>query len=205
MLIIKRIMGLTGEELDKVFGKGFTPVKSISGYSMELNRPSNPNIDSTADVCEQQHTVSIEFESTTGKLTIKRNSVGEGLWIPYLGNGIHGRDRDKGLGTYSKVVTNSTWVASGPFTGCFAACFQGAGVRFAHLITPALNHPAPTINAQVAAIKFATGAVHHTKWKVFGAGDGVVFFMKIRGFWYRRFVWFIGLNLSQINAQSMPV
>jgi hypothetical protein len=196
-------MGLTGEALDQCFGKGFSPVKSIVGFSSaQLNRPATPVTDDEADVVEQQHPAAISFNAGTGELKIESAQNGEGLWVPYLGNG-KGTPKSKGWGTYSRLVTDETWVATGPFSGCYVAAFMGAGMRFAHLITPAAGYRAATVDAQLSAIQKASGARPYTKWDMTGVGLGLAFFMKVQGNWYRRFVWVgPGGNVMQINANS---
>lgn len=201
-------MGLTGEQLDAQFGSGFSPVKSVTGINNALlNRPSSPILLPDADVQEQQVQASITFAADTGELKIVSAADGEGLWIPYLGNG-KGKDGDKGWGTYSRIVNDATWVATGPFSGCYVAAFQGAGYRFAHLVTsgPTSGHPCATVDAQIAAITAASGAGSYQKWPMTGLGNGLglAFFMKVNGFWRRRFLWIslIGPSVIQINSKS---
>ncbi len=196
-------MGLNGEQLNEQFGTGFSPVKSITGFShSSLNRPS-PAIDNpTASVQERQIQASISFTASTGELKLVSASDGEGLWIPYLGNG-KGGDGDKGWGTYSKLVTDATWVGTGPFSGCYVAAFLGAGFRFAHLITAALGHPCASVDEQIAAIEGASKASLYQKWPMQGAALGLAFFMKIGGSWVRRFAWVgPGGDVMQMNATS---
>ncbi len=196
-------MGLTGEQLNAQFGTGFSPVKWVKGYNHpSLNIPSPPIDDPAADVQERQVKVSIDFTASTGELKLTPANDGEGLWIPYLGNG-KGKDGDKGWGTYSKIVNDATWVATGPFSGCYVAAFQGAGFRFAHLVTPALGHPCATVDAQIAAIQTASGAALYQKWPMQGVGLGIAFFMKVKGSWQRRFLWVgPGQDVMQINSKS---
>lgn len=199
-------MGLTAKQLDDTFGSGFSPVKSITGFNaMALNRPSAPVMDKEVDVTEQGHRVSITFAPATGALKIEAAPAGEGLWIPYLGNG-PGTPNAKGWGTYCKSITDDTWVATGPFSGCYVAYLAGGGARFAHLITPAAGYRAASVDEQIAAIRNATGAAACTKYLMNGAGLGLAFFTKLGGAWKRRFVWVgPGGNVMQINAKSSPV
>jgi hypothetical protein len=197
-------MGLTGEQLDAQFGEGFSPVKSVKGINQAaLNMPSSPILHPEGDVQEQQVQASITFSADTGELKIVSAAAGEGLWIPYLGNG-KGKEGDRGWGTYSKIVNDATWVATGPFSGCYVAAFQGAGFRFAHLITKAAGHPCETVDNQIAAITAASGAVLYGKWSMQGLqGLGVAFFMKVNGFWRRRSVWVLpDGSVVQINSKS---
>ena len=113
---------------------------------------------------------------------------------------------DKGWGTYSKLVNDASWVGTGPFSGCYVAAFQGAGFRFAHLITAASGHPSVDVETQIAAIKRASGAVLYQKWDMHGTGLGLAFFMKIAAPWVRRFAWVSpDGNVMQINATSTPL
>jgi len=201
-------MGLTGAQLDVQFGSGFSPVKSVAGINhASLNMPSSPiaRANEGADVQEQQIQASITFSADTGELKIVSAADGEGLWIPYLGNG-KGKDGDRGWGTYSKIVNDATWVATGPFSGCYVAAFQGAGFRFAHLITtsPTSGHPCATVDEQIAAIVAASGTVLYQKWAMKGLGLGLAFFMKVDGSWRRRFLWLSmqGSSVVQINSKS---
>lgn len=196
-------MGLNGEQLNEQFGTGFSPVKSITGYNnSSLNQPSPPITNPAADVQEQQIQAAISFTASTGELKLVSASNGEGLWIPYLGNG-KGGPGDKGWGTYSKLATDATWVGTGPFSGCYVAAFQGPGFRFAHLITEAAGHPCATVDKQIAAIEQASKASLYQKWPMQGAAFGLAFFMKIGGSWVRRFAWVgPGGNVMQINATS---
>jgi hypothetical protein len=199
-------MGLTGDQLEAAFGSGFSAVKSITGFNHPLlNRPSSPIADDTADVQEQQVETSVDFNAATGELKLTAAANGEGLWIPYLGNG-KGTEGDKGWGTYSKVVSQASWVATGPFSGCFVAAFLGPGMRFAHLITPAHKYTAASVDQQIASIERAAPAPLYAKWPMDGSGLGLAFFLKIGGAWHRRFVWVgPGGNVMQMNAKSAPI
>jgi hypothetical protein len=201
-------MGLNGEQLNKQFGTGFSPVKSIKGFNdRSLNTPSSPINNPTADVQEQQIQASISFTASTGELKLVGAAGGEGLWVPYLGNGTGG-DGARGWGTYSKLVTAATWVATGPFSGCSVAAFQeaGAGFRFAHLITKASGHPCASVEEQITSIKEASKASLHGMWPMQGAALGLAFFMKVGVSWVRRFAWVgHGGDVMQINATSTPL
>ena len=196
---------MNGQTLDQTFGTGFSPVKSITGFNgAALNVPASPVTDPSADVTEQQHTVDATF--VNGTLTIAPSPAGEGIWIPYLGNGT-GTPGSKGWGTFSRVVAGQSWVATGPFSGCFVAAFTaGGGKRFAHLITPASGYTAASVDGQISAIQTATGATGYEKWPMTGAGLGLAFFMNIGGSWRRRFV-FVAPHgaVMQINAHSTPL
>lgn len=196
---------MNGQQLDQTFGTGFSPVKSITGFSNRaLNVPSSAVADPTADVSEQQHGVDATFAA--GTLTIAPSASGEGLWIPYLGNG-SGAEGSKGWGTYSRAVTSHTWVATGPFSGCFVATFSAGGAkRFAHLITPAHGFKAASVDAQIGAIQAATGAAGHEKWPMTGVGLGLAFFMNVGGVWRRRFVFVAPQgSVMQMNAHSTVI
>ena len=199
-------MGLSGPQLDQTFGSGFSPVKAITGFNAYLlNRPSASVADPAGDVTEQGHRAEITWDAATKTLKIAAAGAGEGLWIPYLGNGT-GQPEAKGWGTYSRPVSHESWVATGPFSGCFVAAFSGGGRRFAHLITPAAGHPAATVDEQIAAIKAATGADSFTKWPMDGAGLGIAFFLKLGGAWVRRFAWVAPTGaVMQINARSTAI
>ena len=197
---------MTGQQLEQCFGSGFSPVRAITGFNNPaLNRPSAAVSAPMADVSEQQHVVDATF--TGGTLTIAPSATGDGLWVPYLGNGT-GVVGAKGWGTYTQDVTSHSWVATGPFSGCFVAAFAGgAGKRFAHLITPAGGYTAATVDEQIAAITAATGAGSFEKWPMNGVGLGIAFFMKIGGGWCRRFAWVApGAGMvMQMNAKSTPI
>ncbi|MBV8571149.1 MAG: hypothetical protein JO319_11090 [Acidobacteriaceae bacterium] len=194
---------LNGKQLNEQFGSGFSPVKSITGFNdPSLNKPSAPVKNAGADVQEQQIQAAISFDAATGALKLVSASDGEGLWIPYLGNGEGGPGK-KGWGTYSKLVTDASWVGTGPFSGCYVAAFQGAGFRFAHLITEASGHPCATVDQQIAAIEDASKAALYQKWPMQGVALGLAFFMKVDGSWVRRFAWVgPGGNVMQMNATS---
>jgi len=196
-------MGLNGEQLNEQFGNGFSPVKSITGFNNALlNQASAPISNPNADVQEQQIQASIGFKASTGELTLASAEKGEGLWIPYLGNG-KGGVGDKGWGAYTKFVNDATWVGTGPFSGCYVAAFHGAGWRFAHLITPASGHDCAPVDKQISAIQEASKTALYQKWPMQGAGLGLAFFMKIGGVWMRRFAW-VGPDgqVMQLNATS---
>jgi hypothetical protein len=198
---------MTGAQLNECFGTGFSPVKSIKGFNaMALNKPAGDIVGGEADVYQQQHAADIMYDAKSGTLTIAASSAGQGLWIPYLGNG-KGTPGAKGWGTYSDNVTKASWVATGPFSGCYVAAFSGkGGKRFAHLITPAGGYKAATVDNQIKAIKAATGSKLLGKWPMTGTGLGLAFFMNVGGAWCRRFAWVgPGGNLVQINAKSAPV
>lgn len=171
---------------------------------MALNQPATPVADATVDVSEQQHSVDVTFGGGTLKIAPTPN--GDGLWIPYLGNG-SGAPGSKGWGTYSKEVTTASWVATGPFSGCFVAAFSGgADKRFAHLITPAAGYLAASVDGQLGAIQAATGAASYEKWPMTGIGLGLAFFMKVGGGWRRRFVYVAPHGpVMQMNASSTPI
>ncbi len=180
---------MNGKELDKKFGHYFVnSVKAITGWNVRtLNSPAFPVDDPTVDVSEQQHNVSCSFAN--GTLTIITDPAGDGLWIPYLGNG-PGIAGAKGWGAFTRGVTNETWVATGPFSGCYAAAFDSpAGKRFAHLITPAGGYAAASVDEQIAAICNQIGTEQHKKWNMDGIGLGIVFFMRYDGMWHKRSVW----------------
>ncbi|MDD1780185.1 hypothetical protein LRP49_03130 [Enterovibrio sp. ZSDZ35] len=180
---------MDGMALDKIFSN-FSNVRKISGVnSYFLNKPSTPIKNKLVDVTEQQHVVSISHDSETGAFTIAPDENGSGLWIPYLGNG-PGHDGAKGNGTYTGKVADKEWVATGPFSGCLAGAFFAKGLpHFAHIITPAHNHPCATTGEQISGIIQATGATKYETWKVDGTGAGIAFFMKYDGYWKRRFVY----------------
>jgi hypothetical protein len=196
-------MGLTGAQLDQTFGSGFSPVKAIRGFNRyEFNRPSADVTDTEIDVTEQGHPASISADSTTGALTIAPAAQGEGLWIPYLGNG-KGQPGSKGWGTFCSAAGTASWVATGPFSGCYVASFIGTERWFAHLITPAAGYRAASVEDQIAAIKKATGSANVTKWPMNGSGLGLAFFMNDGGSWKRRFVWVDPSgSVMQMNAKS---
>lgn len=200
-------MALDAAQLDATFGTGFSSVKSITGWSARaLNMPALPVANAGDDVSEQQIAVSARFNGATGALTIAPDANGHGVWIPYLGNGT-GKAGAKGWGTYTKAITNETWVATGPFSGCYVGHFKGAGVRFAHLITPAAGYKAASVDGQIASIEKATATKLADKWPMEGAALGLAFFMKISGRWYRRFVWVApGTGgVSQMNSKSTEI
>jgi hypothetical protein len=180
---------MNGKEIDKKFGHYFVnSVKAVAGWTVRaLNSPAVPVADPTVDVSEQQHSVSCSFAN--GTLTINPDPAGDGLWIPYLGNGL-GKEGDKGWGAFTRGVTNETWVATGPFSGCYSAAFDSpTGKRFAHLITPAAGYLAASVDEQITAISNLVGATRHQKWNMDGIGLGIVFFMRYDGAWHKRSVW----------------
>lgn len=100
-------------------------------------------------VSEQVHsaraTLGNDFNISISKADMQK---GQGYWIPYLGNGATmgnnvGRavTRYHGLGTYTPRITpgsSSTWVATGPFSGCYALSLRSKDdndVVFGHVIT----------------------------------------------------------------------
>ncbi len=96
----------------------------------------------------------------------------------------------KGWGTFTRGVTNETWVATGPFSGCYVAAFDGpTGKGFAHLITPAAGYTAASVDEQMTAICSQTGSTQYQKWGMNGIGLGIAFFMLYDSKWHRRSVW----------------
>jgi hypothetical protein len=187
--------------LGAIFGTGFSPVKFLKCGLQAVSVPATPVTDHAADVQEQQHPVEATWDSATGTLRVAQSATGDGVWIPWLGQGSATSNR-KGWGTYTKAITAKTWVVTGPFSGCYAAAFQ-AGPRFAHLITPGSGYTAATVDGQIAAIRAATGAGVPVKIDMNGAGEGFIFFMKIGGRWvYRRVFCAPGSgSVMQISAQ----
>lgn len=122
--------------------------------------------------------------------------------------GLTGAQLDECFGTGSskvKSVVNHTWVATGPFSGCFVGACSGSSLRIAHLITKAHGYRAAPVDDQIAAIKKATGSTL-TTWSMKGNGLGLAFFMMVAGSWLRRFVWVgLGGNLLQIWVKSEPL
>lgn len=194
---------MNATQLDAVFGSGFSPVKEVS-FTWTLNRPASPIADPNADVQEQDLFVDAAFAN--GKLTISANPNGDGIWIPYLGNG-SGVDGAKGWGTYTRLTGNKTWVATGKFSGCSIGMFSGgAGTRFAHLITPAAGHPCASVQTQADAIKTATGlntAVIATPQTL--VGEAIAFMLFLKGGWCKRIVQVkLGTSVVAIGATSTP-
>jgi hypothetical protein len=137
---------MNAAQLDAVFGTGFSKVKEVQFHYM-LNSPATPIAAPNADVQEQDRVVDATFDAATGKLFITASAAGDGLWIPYLGNG-SGGDEARGWGTYTRAISGQSWVATGKFSGCSIGKFSGAGgTRFAHLITSADGHPCATVDS----------------------------------------------------------
>lgn len=197
-------ISMTATELDAIFGTGFSPVKEVSFSSYDLNRPATPVTDPNADVQEQDWVVDAAFAN--GRLTIAKKADGDGLWIPYLGNG-SGADKAKGWGTYSRATAGKTWVATGKFSGCSIGMFSGGGgTRFAHLITPAAGHPCASVEAQAAAVSTATGltsvTIHKPQTLV---GEAIAFMLFLNGGWCKRIVQVqAGTSVVAIAARSTP-
>jgi len=194
---------MKAKELDAVFGTGFTKVKDVS-FGYMLNAPVPPVTDLKADVQERDHNVDVTWDATLGKLSVVAKADGDGLWIPYLGNGAGG-DGDKGWGAYSHEVGDKTWVATGKFSGCSIGKFTGpGGTRFAHLITPAAGHPCASVDSQADQIKNATGLHTVVTYRPDTTGEAIAFMLLLNGVWHRRIVRVIGTNVMSVNASSVP-
>ena len=198
---------MNAAQLDAVFGTGFSQVKEVQFHYM-LNAPATPVTAPNADVQEQDRVVDATFDASTGKLSIAASAAGEGLWIPYLGNG-SGGDQAKGWGTYTRAVAGQTWVATGKFSGCSIGKFSGAGgTRFAHLITPADGHPCASVDQQSAAISAATGMTTVVTFKPqIVAGEAIAFMLFLNGGWCKRVVQ-VGSGTTRVTAlgtKSTPI
>ena len=189
---------MDGDTLNGYFERGFfgkseiQKLAAIPGWS-ELGKPSQTPIP-VADtiVSEQHHRIDATWADESKTLTLSKNSVdGKGLWIPYLGNGYPVTADSRGIGTYTRniggALDNASWVATGPFSGCHVAVFtSGTDKVFAHVITPAHNHPCATVDEQMEELRTRVG-VEGNNWKVPAVGGlGYVFFTKINGTWYVR-------------------
>lgn len=179
---------MNAAQLDAVFGAGFSKVKEVQ-FHYRLNSPATPIANPNADVQEQDRVVDATFDAATGKLSITESATGDGLWIPYLGNG-SGGDQAKGWGTYTRAVSGQSWVATGKFSGCSIGKFSGpGGTRFAHLITPADGHPCADVATQSAAISAATGMTTVVTFKPqIVAGEAIAFMLFLNGGWCKRVV-----------------
>jgi hypothetical protein len=195
---------MDGQQLDQCFGSGFSKVKAVKVTFQTLSVPTSPINDGAAHVSEQQHRAEAVFDGTTGTLKITKDPNGEGLWIPWLGQGTN-QNGLKGVGTYTQEVTNASWVATGPFSGCYAVAYWGGGgMRFAHIVTPGSGYQTASVDEQINAIAGATGAAKSEKYSMNGNGEGIAFFLKIGSAWRRRFVWVAPGSgmVMQMNAKS---
>ena len=190
---------MNAAQLDAVFGTGFSNVKEVQFHYM-LNSPATPIAAPNADVQEQDRIVDATFDAATGKLSIAASASGDGLWIPYLGNG-SGGDQAKGWGTYTRAISGKSWVATGKFSGCSIGKFSGAGgTRFAHLITPADGHPCASVDQQSAAVSTATGMHTVVTFKPqIVAGEAIAFMLYLNGGWCKRVVQ-VGSGTSRVTA-----
>jgi hypothetical protein len=183
---------LNGYFENTIFSKAKASV--LAGKWSHLEEPADLSAKSgvTDSVTEQAHLVDATWSEANKTLTIARATAGKGYWIPYLGNGIPGVGTDKrGLGTYSPAVGSGStisWVATGPFSGCYAVALSGtAGMVFAHVITAASGYTCEKPEQQLADIAQTVGAQNPgLGQKASGNGLGFVFWTRIKGVWYRR-------------------
>jgi len=194
---------MNAQQLDTCFGSGFSRIKAIQLAYQTLSVPEAPITNVQADVQEQQHVINAAFNASTGTLSLQKDPTGDGLWIPWLGQG-SASSGQRGWGTYTRAVTNKSWVATGPFSGCYAVAFS-EGPRFAHIVTAGGGYSTASVDGQIAAIKAATGATTETKIDMTGAALGIVFFMKINSQWvYRRAFVLPGAGtVAQLGATSV--
>lgn len=188
--------------LDAIFGTGFSSLKQV-GFPYTLNSPATPIVNPADDVQEQAKQVDVQFNDATGKIAIQPQVGGDGLWIPYLGNG-QGGPGDKGWGTYTPPVGAAIWVATGKFSGCSIGMFSGGGARrFAHVITPAAGHPCATVAQQSASVSAATGlATVNTYLPPTPAGEAIAFMLFLNGSWHKRIVQVFGDQVRAIQGRS---
>lgn len=189
---------MNGEELNKKLERGVfgSSIKKLAGAWSTLEAPSDMTCANGVNdsVTQQQRRVDAVWDSKHNKLTISNTPAGPGLWIPYLGNGMPNPvgvavTRLRGLGTYTDIIgAGVSWVATGPFTGCYAVTFTPPGGKvFAHIITPAREYTADTPANQATNIANQVGAPTPNL-----AGSqvkgGYVFWTRIKGLWWRRVI-----------------
>ncbi len=203
-----RIKEMDGEEVNAKLERGWfgkVSIKKLHVAINDLQQPSDPNCANGVNdsVTQQAHEVDATWTEDTGLLSITSSAGGPGLWIPYMGNGMTAsigvaQTANHGLGTYTPLVGagGASWVATGPFSGCYAVEFTvpgpGGGKVFAHVITAeGQAHPAKEPAAQVLDIaNELNGAIPPTPDKLAASkpsgGIGFVFWTLYKGSWWRR-------------------
>ncbi|WP_263384011.1 hypothetical protein [Granulicella arctica] len=164
---------------------------------------------------EQSYRIDAAWDSKTGTMTLSKNAAGEGLWIPYVGNGASvsagiAQMSKRGLGTYTPTVLGGggiSWVVTGPFSGCHSAVFSvGNDKVFAHIVTQASGYTADTVANQVANIALQLGipapAATAYPQVASGLGEGFVFWMRIGATWYRRVVYAFAGKVTSVEAKT---
>ncbi len=167
-------------------------------------------------VTEQVNRIDAAWDAVNRRLTLSISAVGEGYWIPYIGNGAANlagvaQTAGRGLGTYTPVIAAGgpiSWVVTGPFSGCSSASFTApAGKVFAHLISPAEGYTADTLanqEANIAAqINPAAPPAGHVQQVVSGNGEGYVFWTYFGGSWYRRVVWAFAGTVRAVDRREL--
>jgi hypothetical protein len=193
---------MNGQQLEACFGTGFSGVSTIRVANQALSVPSTNVTSFDADVQEQCHAVTETFNS--GTLSITPDANGDGLWIPWLGQG-SASSNGKGWGTYTSDVGNASWVATGPFSGCYAVGVTGGGsTRFAHIVTAGSGYTVASVDDQIQAVKTATGLTTAKKIDMTGSGEGFVFFMLLGGVWKYRRVFAAPGSGSVVQASASP-
>jgi len=196
---------MNGEELNNKLERGIfgASIKQLAGAWGALETPTDMTFANGVNdsVTQQDRRVEATWDSTHNRLTIQAAAAGDGLWIPYLGNGMRNavgvaQTPDHGLGTYTRAIGAGgvSWVATGPFSGCYAVTFTaGGGKVFAHIITPAHNHTAADPVTQAVDIATEIGAIppapgELAAHQISGVGIGFIFWTRIKGVWWRRVI-----------------
>jgi hypothetical protein len=195
---------MNGQQLEACFGNGFSSVRTLKVTLGQLSVPSSNVTDFAADVQEQCHRVTATY--LNGTLSVSPDANGDGLWIPWLGQGSTSSN-GKGWGTYTTDVGTASWVATGPFSGCYACGFtDGRTTRFAHIVTPGTGYTVASVDQQIDAVKRATGLTTVKKIDMTGSGEGFVFFMLLGGIWkHRRLFSVPGGSVVQASASAVNV
>lgn len=200
---------MTGEELNEKFERGLfgrSAIKKLFFKGLEIPQDKEFTDGVEDSVTKQQHPVSAVWNSADKSVTISLDPLhGTGLWIPYLGIGYSkpkgmAKTKARGLGTYTASLpagaAGYTWVATGPFSGCYAVTFTVDGSRkvFAHIITPAAGATAESVDKQATDIADSVGAPRLSADQLQEClvkpkeGVGYVFWTLINGVWWRRVI-----------------
>lgn len=196
-----------------LFGKA--PIKRLI-INYPLNILSDDQFLSGHDnsVTQQAVRIDADWDDNNKILSLVQANAGPGLWIPWIESSPQtytgaGKTPGRGLGTYTPVLDpNITWVASGPFSGCYAVSFYGAALNhwvFAHIVTstPTSPYPTDTVDNQIANISNQTGLpVRKRQLITVNGGSGFIFWTLRNGTWCRRVIWALQGEVKHVGQRE---
>ncbi len=221
-----RLIG--GAAIDAKLDRGFLARHDIQKLRFEAGVDAPSDLTFAADrgannsVTEQHNRVIANWDDNTKEMTLAVSGGGDGYFIPYVGNpagdASHSSQAgvaqmyNRSLGSYVKVDDPAIeWVATGPFSGCYASTFRtGDGkVAFAHIVTPISKdkpETADTVDNQKMHIENLVGALRdRTDCPKMSPADGFgyVFWIKLDGAWTRRLVTVLGGEVQTVGRRHV--